>query len=80
MPRTVYLLYICGYAVGKENVCTKEEYLTFESWEHKEVRVGSDILPFVISFAGVIVVGYVIRKIYKQYNNEVDEARRKYNI
>lgn len=55
--------------MGKENVCSREEYLTFETWEHKEVRVGSDILPFILSLVGVIAVGYVIRKIYKQYNN-----------
>jgi hypothetical protein len=53
--------------VGQEAICSKEEFLTFETWEHKEVRVGTHILPFILALAGVVFVGFAVFRIYKKY-------------
>jgi hypothetical protein len=38
------------------------------------------IVPFVLSLAGVVAVGYAVVRIYRKYGSDVEMARVKYNI
>lgn len=54
--------------------------MNFEVWEHKEIKITTLLIPFILSFVGVIGVSYAIFRIYKKYNVDVENARIRYNI
>ena len=64
----------------QENVCSSEETLFFEAWQHRELRVMAHIVPFLLSLAGVVAVVYAVVRIYRKYGSDVERARIKYNI
>jgi len=62
-----------------QRICESSEELIYKSWEHGEVKIGTMLVPLLLSLFGVLVIAIVVIRVYRKYNDDVDKARLRYN-
>ena len=62
-----------------DQICQKESSISFEAWEHKEVKFKTMLIPFIISLILIIFTTVCIFKVREKYKEEVEAAVLKYN-
>ena len=62
-----------------QRICESQETLSYSSWEHAEVKISTMLIPLVLSLVGVLVIGLIVMRVYRNYKNDIERAKLRFN-